>query len=211
MASKADAAAADGGPAPAPTGPAAANGSNHPMAEQLSARIAADGAERKAQAAAKVAARRVAASRGNPRLGSSVAGTTLVSLIPAAGGAITEREGNPSHGVEQLIKRAMIASAGGSLVVRYHTGRVVPRWFAEPSSYAADGAMKRYDDTDATNGEPAASGPPGRPSGRSPRGTMLAPAKRGTPRGSAPPTSSHLSIGWGQWGGGSGGRPASAR
>lgn len=197
----------------------------HTVAERAAATQAA---ERAAAGAARAAARRVAAMRGNPTLPSRVAGTTVVSaphppaafatapnamhagvapasarptsampVMMSARDSVEERIGSPRQGAEQLVKRAMLASAGGSLVVRYHTGRVVPAWFATPGGYTFDARVRPQSAAPAA----AASGTPAADSDDpSPRGTLLAPSKRGPPRGSAPPSSRHLSIGFGEFG-----------
>ena len=131
----------------------------------------------------------------------------------SAAPALIEREGSPRQGLEQLYKRAMMASAGGSLVVRYHTGRVVPAWFATPSGYSMEPRPQSAAPGDGSSGAPDATAdgatdaapqplPPSGPSPAdpSPRGTLQAQSKRGPPRGSAPPTSRHLSIGFGEFG-----------
>ena len=213
--------------------------------------------ERAAMKAARAAARRVASAKGgNPLLASRAAGTTLVSAASEAAAASPRKpDGSPrfsSDGVEQLVKRAMLRGSAGDptrdLVVRFHTGRVVPAWFATPSAYsmafeeyvsgkrplpptAAGGgeinvpeeddlcedakareadakALALFDEEDAKAEEhqeammakarPPSAHRPRTPAG--PRGTMMSLGRRGTPSGMAPPSSRHLSVGWGEWG-----------
>lgn len=144
-------------------------------AESYSAELAR-ALEKRAKAAARAAARRVAAAGcGNPMLPSRSAGTTIVSAASAAqtpaalsangGGESSSANGTtqPVQGRAQLLHRAQLTAAGGALVARHHTGRVVP----------------------------ASCGTPLRE-----RSSIL----RGRPSGGAPPSSRHVGVGWGEWG-----------
>lgn len=85
---------------------------------------AAEKVERAAKAAARTAAMRVAA--GQSVLASRVASNTVVSDPEG----IAERVGSPREGRAQLLKHAELCAAGGALVARPRSGRVVPAWFA---------------------------------------------------------------------------------